>query len=288
MLLQFKNKKDFLTKSLKSPATIEDGNYTWAIFDLQPVLYQSEDFLVGNLSKYSPKGEEKQADTLNKQTKTLGIKDKIIAEAPFVLHIKSGLIAYHIVSNKISQNQFCTKFSEIVMKANDYLLVEAEIQSLNYQRSFLSEIKNFDIIYRINIYLHPSNPRFAKHWKDVDEKIKNINAEKYTASYSNKNNGLNIDENENDENKNTNQVVSEIYMAEDGYGIAKAMGIKDKKPITISTKNTPVTASASSNIPMIEIIRQLFGQFANILDRMSDCDENYLSKFNKSNERNNN
>lgn len=274
----FSEKEDYLWNSLRAKIYINDGINNWGILDLNKHEFNSESFFTGKLSKYTPDAEEKQADTLNKQIKTVGIKDKIIASAAFVLHVRSGLIAYHVISNKISRNQFCKKFSEIIMKANDYLLVDAEIQSLNNQRSFLSEIRTFDTVNKISIYLHPSNPKFAKYWEKTDKKIKDIGAEKYTASYSNNSpNGLKINDELNDTNSNTvNPVTSEIYMAEDGYGIARATGSKNGKKKTISTRNTPITITLPENFEGEILIRNLSGQFNIILDRVSYYDTDKL------------
>lgn len=260
LIAHYDDKGEYLLNSLQADKQINKREFDWGFFDITEFKYEDQKYIAGNLIKYKSVLTEEFVDRLTRKTTNTPLNDRVVAKAKFVLHIKSGLIAYHTINNYITHQQFQKFFAELIEAANDYLLVNAEIQTINEQNEILEAIKKFEIINRLTIYLHPSNPRFSDRWKKVDKKLKAMSAHSYRVIYQTQSN-LNIEADE--------DAMSEIYMAVDGYGKATVHGMKNGKRAIASTVN----ASMKQSIPFSEDPKEILGnviyKFREIWDRMT-------------------
>lgn len=252
------DKKSYLKKSLTSNVSIRVGDFEWSFFEIDEVIINNEYFLHGRLAKYKPEANEDVIDRNEHVFSKRFIPDKVIAVSPFVLHPKSGVIAYHPVSNNISINQFRNNFSSIIEAANDYLLVKANIEVIDEEGAFLEAFKNLDKVFYISIEVHPSNPSNRDRWRKLDDKLKQANVEKYKETYENKK-GMHINEDD--------EVYGNMLMAVDGYGKALISGISNGIKQSVSTETLPVQVEIPLGLNLTEIPKTIIDKFKDIWGR---------------------
>ncbi|WP_163243920.1 hypothetical protein [Clostridium sporogenes] len=253
-------KQEYIYKSLNTCEKIIERNFKWGLFYINRIEYNNEVFVTGYLVKYKEENIEEVVDEDNRTLKTTKLQDKIIAKSEFILHLSSGLIAYRIIRNVIGNEQFKKQFSKLIEKANNNCFINAEIQGINDEVKIFKAIKEFDIITSLYLTLHPSNPSNRQRWKETDEKLHKMQVEKYIEKYISKK-GIIIEEDD--------QTFGNIIMAADGYGEAKIKGTKDGKQKEASTRKMQIKSSVP-NMNMDEIIKFLYKDFKNILERFKN------------------
>lgn len=256
-------KEQFLYNGLVKGNEINIGNYKWGFYNIEKVSIQSDKYICGYLVKYNPSKEEEVVDSLSHKLTLEEINDSVKAKSRFFLHIHSGLISFHPISNQITVDQFINNFSEIFMQSYDNFFVNAEIQIISDRFSLLEMLNKFSEIIELNITLFPSNPSLSPIWKDVDNKLKELDLSKYSEHYDVKQ-GKNGDKLRKDE-----QIRAKLTMAEDGYGKGEVKGIMDNEVIIITTADNPVISFApgdeSENVSvltaLLDAINKIFDRF---------------------------
>ncbi len=259
IVVPFENKLDFLTKSFISSATMEKRSYLWGIIDVTFFPLNGENYISGNLAKYVIESTDEVVDKEERKSSTFAVPNKMIAKSNFLLHVKTGVIAYNICSNKISPNQFEENLVELMRLAQNLAIIPADIQTITHRGAILEVIKKWTSITKIRVKLHPSNPRFADEWKKIDEKMQKSRVSSYSATYSSET-SLDLESDD--------YIKSEISMAVDGYGNASAEGISDGETKKVHTKESPIQIKvmADNNETVYNI---LIESFKKIWDRMS-------------------
>lgn len=237
LIAVFQNKKTFLHKGLNTKEYLTIRDFIWGLFDVEEFSDQSGDYFTGYLAKYKHLTEEEIAnEEIHRITREEAAK-RIAAKSRFFLHVESGLIAYHPVGRKIMRHQFCNNFCELFQKGHDNFFVKAEIQSIDEKYRILDVIRKLERITKVSFYLHPSNPS-PGIWKDVDDRLKDLNASSYHEQYLGTESGpLNILDDDDFNNK--------LNMAVDGYGEADITGTLDGQEKVISTHDNPVCARSA-------------------------------------------
>jgi len=257
-------KKPFLERGLNSGVLIPEKNYTWGFFEVENVVEQ-DDYLCGSLVKYRPLDPEQFVNTETREIEEQEIRNRIRAKSKFFLHVRTGIIAYQIVS-QISEKSFRKNFAKLLEKSYDNLFIDVEVQTINQEEPFFEAIKNFDSITKVSIYLHPSNPNSRRIWERVDERLKNLEVESYRESYKLKEDRINLDI-EGDEDIN-----SKLHMASDGYGEAKVGGKKDGEYRIVTTGDNPVEAEVENSVEnsdlLQETLKQILPTFRSLLNRI--------------------
>ncbi len=261
LIAYYTDKKPYIVNSLKKKQQVVVKEYEWGFFDVDEITIFEENYIYGNLVKYKTLTAEEIVDREKRKTITEPASDRVLAKSFFLLHIKSGLIGYHPIPNKISDNQFRMIFSRLIEEANDNLLINADIQTVNEEVEIIKAIRSFDAINSLFIRLHPSNPNYSHRWKKIDDKMKIMQAEIYKSSY-NSNKGLVINEED--------EVYEEILMASDGYGKAELYGQKDGKKKIASTEKIPIKAEGPKEGTTQEIVSPIISKFTEILKRIMD------------------
>lgn len=255
--LRGKQKTDFIVDSLKTNKQISEREYKWGFFNGELKKIEDELFYCGLLVKYKQAADEEIVDEKNNILKLTSIPDKAKAKSEFLLHLKTGIIAYHPVINSINNNQFKKIFCKLIENANDNLFVSAEILAIDDETRIFDAIKKFQKINSLVIKLHPSNPSNRDRWKRTDEKLHSMNVEYYTEIYGGKE-GMKINED--------SDAYGNIIMATDGYGEAKISGIRNGKKSTVSTKKIPIKTIAPKNNSKSMALK-LFPSFKKIFER---------------------
>lgn len=252
------DKKAYMQRTLNAGTYIKVREFEWSFFEVNEEKIGDEYYFYGCLAKSKPNADEDVIDRTQHAFSKVDVQDKVIAKSQFILHIKSGVIAYRPVSNKISMNQFRQNFAALIEATNEYLLVKASIEVIDEESVFLEAIKKLDKISYIAIELHPSNPSNRERWRRTDERLKQMKVEKYKESYESK---AGILLNEQDD------VYGHILMAVDGYGKAFLSGSKDGSKHIVSTEKMPVQIEIPIEMKHSERINVIISKFKAIWER---------------------
>ena len=228
---QINDKFDFLLNGLKNEAKVNSRGYSSAFFDTEVLKHNAQEYIVGQLVKYSPDETSEVVDEDTKEIRDETVKNKVIGKARFILDPSSSILMFFEVVNIITCKSFIEKFSKLFIENHDGFFTEFNISPIKEQYSFNEKIKQFRSIKKITITLFPSNPNFADRWKPIDERLRNNHISKYKEIQENFKSDSNIVVDEETEIK--------FLMSEDGYGESSAKGInEDGIEKTISTKDS--------------------------------------------------
>ena len=247
----------------QSAPSVRRYAHTWGFSDVE-VLRDEElgDFFEGFLVKYKDQQAVEVVDTDAKALVDENVRNLVAAHARFFLHPSTGLIAYHPVGTEISGPTFIARFGELVEQALDRFFVSAEILPINDTETWQQALNRFSRIDRLKIYLHPSNPSNRHLWKRIDERLRGMHVKSYREEYqgSTADGGL---------RPNADRSIGrKIAMAEDGYGYAEVVGVRDGKEGTLSTRDRPLTSQAPNDSESPEVVlRALKDIFCSILKR---------------------
>jgi hypothetical protein len=265
-------KVDFLFNGLNTLAVLPARAYSYAFFESEKLEYpnddSTDDYLTGLLVKYRPSEDGETVDWATREIEEQEVRDRIKCKSRFVLHIKTGIIAYQVIGDfteKIFRHTFCDLFE----RAHHDYFVDAEIQSINHEISFLESLRGLDSIDKISIYLHPSNPSNRAMWKNQDDKLKRLEVQSYTEIYK-------LRESANAQAiRQDVEVTSKLHMAMDGYGKAKVAGVQGGEKRTLSTGDNPITCDVeledSNPDDSRAIISKIAPTFRSLFKRMKDA-----------------
>lgn len=266
ILGQYGNKKDYVLVGLQRGYEFYSRENGWGFFDVNVVEYTGIEFVQGFLVKFKPLVDEEIVLPESQELSSEAVSNRVIAKARFILHIPTGIIMYRAASRQISRQQFLLYFPQVFIENHERFFVDAEVQTIDEEMEIFEAMRRFDRILAFSVYLHPSNPDLSDMWKDVDEWIKDINADKYHEYMEAKpsSDGLHIIDN--------GEIRGKIAMARDGYGNASVTGTVDGKVQVVSTNDNPVTAQAPSgdDTTAETILSYLIDTFRKIRERFHD------------------
>ena len=234
----YDDKRTFLLESLASRTFYESYRARWGFFNRVSLKCGGEEYVHGELVKFKAEGSEEIVVPEQGVLSTAAIANQVLARSEFFLHIKSGALAFH-PGPQVKRDTFASRFASVVENAHGGFFVEAEVQFIHTPENVLAALRRFDHIGRLHITLHPSNPSMRDVWRSQDERLKRLEAKTFEEEYTAAPDGsLRI--------ADDLDVVAKITMAEDGYGKARVDGTIDGHPVTISTRDNPVTADIDS------------------------------------------
>lgn len=257
LIANYQNKAEFIQNSLTSPTYIKQKDYSWGFFEISDLTMYGSKFFTGLLVKFKP-SEEEVVDLESHKIATTNIPDRVVSSVRFFLEPKTGVVAYRKMP-KLSARQFMTIFGKLVEEANENMLVNAELQAIDEEHEIFKAIREFDKIEMLKISLHPSNPSNRKPWRNTDERLRSMEVQKYSETYT----GANIKIKENTE------AYGNIIMAEDGYGVAVIRGKMKDQVAVASTARLPAKEKALTNGDPANILGGLYFKFKEIWDRMT-------------------
>lgn len=262
VLGKWDNKRSFLHQALSSGEIEKQRKFKYGIFNVEDLSLDGEIFASGQLVKYKPLLEGEIVDETKKQVVEGGLPDGVVAKSDFFLHYASGIIAYRPITNRLSEKQFRGMFSRLIEAGHYNFFISAEIRLIEEEYGIIEAVKKFDVIRRISIELHPTNPSNRDLYRCIDERLKKLRAESMRQIVEAKEGGLNKDALSEDE------VYKGIVMAADGYGRGRVQGILDGASVTISTGQSPVKKDILDTDNPKEDLSQLMEAFRKIWDRM--------------------
>jgi hypothetical protein len=260
----YEDKKAMLLEGLRTDIIYEGRKQQWGLFEVAEVPSALGSFLTGYLVKFKSQDEAKVARLETHSIGTEAIPNHIKAQTRFYLHVPSGLISFHAVASHISVGTFRDVFCRLFEQGLQNFFVQAEIMMVEDRVEFFRALEQFSRICRVRVSLHPANPRNAKLWEKVDERLKQRNATSSLEELRNDHRGgaLNIAGDE--------ELRSKFYMAEDGYGHAEVTGEANGKARTVSTSKSPITLQ----VPTFQltdggVVQTVMEKFSGILSRFT-------------------
>jgi len=228
------DKRQLFSNALSSKAVLQVGRQRWGFYEFKGLEDLAGTFFTGYLVKYRPEDEEEVVVPEDHSLTENAIRNRVTAKSRFFLHVATSVIAYHSIAGQIPRNTFGTRFVQVFRNAMNEFFVEAEIEPIGNDDELLNLLKRFSEVHNVSISLHPSNPSSRDIWKDVDERIRKINATKYIEKYE-------IDPRKGSLNVASDaDITSKISMAQDGYGQAQITGKLDGKEQTVTTQDNPI------------------------------------------------
>jgi uncharacterized protein DUF4747 len=258
------DKAGLLTDGMQPQAIVSHRGLNWGFFQLNTIESSLGDFVHGFLVKFRPQTAEEIAIPETHEIDDRMIENRIKAKARFFLHLSSHIIAYRPFGREISRAVFANRFKELFEKNLGGFFVEAEIFPIDEERQIFDAIRSLQKISRVRVYLHPSNPSNREVWKNVDQRLRNLQVASYREEYDAErgSNGLAISED--------SEINSKIAMAEDGYGSVHIVGEVDGERKAVSTRDAPVIGLAPyDDEPPEVVLESLAGTLRKILDRFT-------------------
>lgn len=256
-------KVDLIRSSLSWLGTYHKGGFEWGVFDVDEVTHEGKTFLAGYLVKLRPTEEDEVVNRATHRITSAEVHDRVEAKSEFVLEADSGVMAFRPISNKIQQSQFLSRFAEVIEEANNQLFINVDLNTIQDDVDFLRSFRNFERISKLTFYLHPSNPSSRDLWKNVDDRLQELRAEKYSEKLESENEqGLHVADDD--------VTLGKIHMALDGYGEARVEGQMNRENKRISTKKLPVSVELREDIIAPgDAIPELFDHFRSIWGRIT-------------------
>jgi hypothetical protein len=262
--IDVKDKLDFLSTGISEGASYSNGNFVYKFIETESISDETSQYIVGYLVKYSPHGYGEVFDETSGTVKYGEIKNKVIAKSLFIIDLLESVIVFQEVYNLLTKGIFIRAFNQLFSSQFE-MFVEFEISGIKEQYSFINQVKKLKKIERISISLVPSNPRFAENWKDIDERMRENNIDKYKEIQESTKGDFGI--------KLDKETEGKLQMSEDGYGESKASGIDENgNEIMISTvtKNQDVNEILPKEIEnrgAKSVLRFIHGTLQRIKDR---------------------
>jgi hypothetical protein len=259
----YEAKYRILSSALRNNRSLPFHDSEWSFANVSDIDNDGSPVLHG----FVVKSGSLRASQIDKDSHTLhpiDIEDLAQATSRFFLDVKSGLIAFH-PSSKIKVDVFTSRFKSLV--AHNEFMVNAEISMIQERFEVLARMADFDVISRVSITLHPSNPKRDKIWHDLDKGIQDLNIAtlRYIADGKADDGGLNKPALLNDPD-----IKAKLTMAEDGYGKGKVDGKIAGKPASITTGRKPITAQAGEGDGQPKSIFELLRDAFKKLDGRTD------------------
>lgn len=255
------DKRNLILRGLKTDKFHDKNQFRYGFFDVAEL---TDDFVYGRLVKYKRLLEGEIVDEESHRTELGGLPYGIVAKSDFFLHYKSGVIAYRPLASRISAKQFRFVFARIFEAGHDNFFVNAQVETIDEGIRVEEAIKRFEIIRKVSFDIHPTNPSNRDVYKRIDERLKQLNAEKLKQTIEADERGL---------NKNAlldDDVYRSLIMATDGYGNGSIQGVAEGRTMVITTGDSPVRKEIVESPDPLEMLESLLPAFKQIWNRIRE------------------
>jgi hypothetical protein len=261
LLGKWNDKRTFLREAMASGAVEPKGKFKYGTFSVEDLSINNQTFAYGTLVKYKPLLKGEVVDEQSGQIVEGGLPDGVVAKSEFFLHYQSEVIAYHPTASRLSNRQFRNMFAQLIEAGHDHFFVDVSIELIEEECGIIEAVKRFQVIRRISIEIHPTNPSNRKIYEDIDRRLKDLEAQKLRQSIEGGRDGLNKHALLQDD------IYESLVMAADGYGKGNIQGILEGAKVTISTGQSPVTKEVFVSENPKDVLSQLLSAFERIWER---------------------
>lgn len=257
------DKLELFRRALGAAVSFNRAQFEWTFLNVSEIRINDREFLSGFLVKFTP---ESRAEFAKLDTRTLQVavaRDLVEAKSRFFVEVETGIIFYHPSMPHIRKDTFESRFCRLFEKGLGDFFIDIQIDPIREQFSILQEMKQFEMVLEVDITLRPSNPDHSELWADQDVKLKRRRAkwmrEKICGSEIA--GGLNI--------KDDEEILSSLYMAEDGYGEASIRGRRQGKVRRISSRDAQIKSSGPNDEQDPEVVLgALLEGFSEVIKRL--------------------
>jgi hypothetical protein len=158
---------DALSGAILKPSIVHIGKHAWTFINAARYNFESEEFLFGRLSKYSPDAEVKVIDESRRQEMTRVEPNLSIASSPFIYLPRHSGIAFLHVANHVDRHIFVRRFCDVVKGSLQNFFVDCAIDLVSDLQTFASKLKRLNGIVEISVNISPPNPVFAPLWQPL-------------------------------------------------------------------------------------------------------------------------
>jgi hypothetical protein len=264
ILAEYEDKRAFLLKGLTGHQTRKVRSHLWAFFEVEEMTDFPE-YLTGYLTKLKPLYAEEIGNLETHLLGTADVTNLAVAKSRFFLHVRTGIIAYHVISNHVTRPVFEEQFARLFEEGHQKFFVSAELQTIEARESFMKALAAMERIVFLKIELHPTNPSFDEIYRTIDERLKRLHAKSYREEIAAARDGPGLEVRDDDD------VSRKVTMAEDGYGRAEAVGTRNGKRATVATSQNPVSTQADTRERTAgQILGGIVDDFAALFRRISE------------------
>jgi hypothetical protein len=264
LIAEYTDKRAFVLKGLTGRQRRKVRAHLWGFFEVEE-LSEFPEFLTGYLTKLKPLVAEEVGNLETHQLGTADVANLAVAKSRFFLHVRTGIVAYQVISNHVTRKVFEEQFAKLFEEGHQKFFVSAELQTIEVRETFLKALASMQRVSFLKLDLHPTNPAYNEIYRDVDERMKRLRAKSYREEIVGgpEGPGLNVAED--------SEIAKKVTMAEDGYGRAIASGIRNGKRSTVATSQNPVSAQAETRDRTAgQILGSIVDDFTALFRRISE------------------
>lgn len=249
-----------LWAALDSPSEVSSSEkYLWTFVDTERLQAEGDEYYIGQLVKFTDEAD-KTVDRESHRTQKVVIDDRIVAEAGFIIHAESGLIAYQRDGSQIKPDMFRKYFGQVVVRHFQGFFFECEVRVVGDFEEFEKRLRRFSKLEALNVEVHTTNPG-RKAYAGIEEELRRVNAHTKKLGYeAPSGQGLDIE--------NHDDILAYIEMVSDGYGEAKAAGEREGHFEEVSSEEQQDTMFAPTDADFAGVFTVLKDKFEEILDRL--------------------
>ena len=255
------DKRQTILDALKAGVFESERKFKYGIFDVQEIDNDGQWFVFGRLVKYK---QLLEGEVVNEDEKRLlddALLRGVVAKSNFLLHYESSVLSFRPLPSRISDRQFRTVFPRLIVAAYEDWFVGANVESIDEDLEIVDAIRAMDIVERIKFEVRPSNPSLREEYRSLQERLREMRAEKLAQTVVAREGGFDKDALLADES------YQGIMMATDGYGRGEVHGQSEGRTKVIRTEDSPVVTKIVPSEEPLEILNQLLQSFKRIWER---------------------
>ncbi len=255
------DKKELILKGLRTDKFHDKNEFRYGFFDVEEL---NDTFAFGRLVKYKRLLEGEIVNEESHRTALGALPYGMVGKSDFFLHYKSGVVAYRPVASRISARQFRFVFARLIEVAHDNFFVNAQVETIDEGLKIEEAFRKLEVIRRVSFDIHPTNPSNREVYKRVDERLKQLRAEKLRQVVEAGEGGLNKKALLEDD------IYKSLIMAGDGYGSGSIHGFAEGRKMVITTGDSPVRKEIVESQSTSEMLENLLPAFKLIWERMKE------------------
>lgn len=256
------DKEDFLMTAFSAQVRVEHREFRYLIANEKIITYNGERFAYGQIVKYKRMLEGDVIDEIEKQITDGVLPYGVIAHSKFFIHIPSQVLAFHPVPSRISDKQFKEYLARLIEAGQHNFFVSAEVETIDEEIKISNSISLLKKVSRIFLDIRPTNPSNRPIYRQVDERLKLLQADREQITLTAGESGLDKQAILEDD------IYKGLLMAADGYGKASVYGERDDGTcVVIRTDDSQVTKRVADDEDPVTIVAQLYETFVQIWRR---------------------
>ena len=254
-------------EALNETTGILSRKYKWIITERFYYKNTEDEYFYGKLAKYAPDGEALVVDEEQKKNINDDVPNLIIASSPFIYIPKYSGICYLNIWNKIDEETFKNRITEIVLNYHQNFFVDLELNDVVDNSKFIEKVKDFKTVQSIECTINRPNPLYGDIWKKLrDYLIRRESEILELREESSKPDGIKtiLNAKKMPSPEKIELIDSAIFMAIDGYGQGTLRGNVNGRLVALKTGKNPIQIKINKDVPPDELYKIASEKFEEI------------------------